>query len=250
MNRWSRWARQLRWRHGRTEVRRASAAMVLARRPTAGSPIHINLYPRLGVTLAAASPVPLASMGQAAMATPAHTQVASALVERARVQRMGWFRPGRETVTRGQPPVPAGAAPADAARMPDGPPLALARRFVTAPVRRAAEPASQPQDLYRLVRMWTRKPTAARAAVELPGRLRLRARRTELPAPAIRELVAAAPRRRETPATLAAEAGFQQFAQPAPPAAVPAINVEALTSQVIQQLDRRLIAYRERLGRG
>jgi hypothetical protein len=31
--------------------------------------------------------------------------------------------------------------------------------------------------------------------------------------------------------------------------AVPAVNVEALTSQVIQQLDRRLLAYRERMGR-
>jgi hypothetical protein len=38
------------------------------------------------------------------------------------------------------------------------------------------------------------------------------------------------------------------YAPPAPPA-VAAINVEALTSQVIQQLDRRLIAYQERLGR-
>lgn len=37
-------------------------------------------------------------------------------------------------------------------------------------------------------------------------------------------------------------------ATPLVPAAPP-INVEALTSQVIQQLDRRLIAYRERMGR-
>ena len=102
--------------------------------------------------------------------------------------------------------------------------------------------------------MWRDKPPAARAAAELPVRLRLRGRRTELPAAAIRELVAAAPGRR-TPATVAApdslapaRAGYQPFAQPAP-TAVPPINVEELTSQVIQQLDRRLVAHRERMGR-
>lgn len=262
MNRWIRWARQLRARHGRTELRRGSAAMVLARRPgatllrIAGTPIHVNLYPRLGVTLAAVTPPPLALMGQARV-TPARTQVAPALVERTHVQPMRWSRPARETVMQWQPQVPAGAVPADAARMPDGPRLALARRFVTAPVRRAVKPESQTQNICRLARMWTGPPAAAQAAVELSGWLRLRGRRTEVAAPAVRELVAAAPRRRETTASVEAadsmapaRAGFQQFAQAATPAAIAAINVEALTSQVIQQLDRRLIAYRERLGRG
>jgi hypothetical protein len=138
--------------------------------------------------------------------------------------------------------------------MPDSAPLTFAQRFVAAPVRRVAEAASQPQHLYRLARMWRDKPPAARAAAELPVRLRLRGRRTELPAAALRELVAAAPGHR-TPATVAApdslapaRAGYQPFAQPAP-TAVPPINVEELTSQVIQQLDRRLVAHRERMGR-
>ena len=34
-----------------------------------------------------------------------------------------------------------------------------------------------------------------------------------------------------------------------PSPASPAIDVDALTSQVIHQLDRRLVAYRERMGR-
>jgi hypothetical protein len=160
---------------------------------------------------------------------------------------MGWFRPAPDVD-------PADAARADAAQMPDSAPLTFAQRFVAAPVRRVAEAASQPQHIYRLARMWRDKPPAARAAAELPVRLRLRGRRTELPAAAIRELVAAAPGRR-TPATVAApdslapaRAGYQPFAQPAP-TAVPPINVEELTSQVIQQLDRRLVAHRERMGR-
>jgi hypothetical protein len=38
--------------------------------------------------------------------------------------------------------------------------------------------------------------------------------------------------------------------EPAVARPAPAIDVDALTGLVIQQLDRRLIAYRERMGRG
>jgi len=37
--------------------------------------------------------------------------------------------------------------------------------------------------------------------------------------------------------------------QPYPPPAPPQLNIESLTTQVIQQIDRRLVAYRERMGR-
>jgi hypothetical protein len=52
------------------------------------------------------------------------------------------------------------------------------------------------------------------------------------------------------PHTRRGSMGVEPFAVPGPATiAVPPVNVEALTDQVLKQLDRRLIASRERLGR-
>ena len=256
MNRWSRWARQLRLRHGRTVLLGGGAAMVLARRPAvgaatfraAGSPVHISLYPRFGVTLAVTAPAPLSTAASGVLATGARAPV-SRRAELVHKHRTDSFQTQLELVPRWQPRVLPGGSPAAAVHIPDLKAPAARRRFVETPVRYAATSAPQPQSLYWRTRMWTRKPSAARAAVDLPGRLRVRTRRIELAAPAIRELVAAAPFRREI-SSAATQAGYQSSAPPTLPDAAPAINVEALASQVIQQMDRRLIAYRERMGRG
>jgi hypothetical protein len=50
---------------------------------------------------------------------------------------------------------------------------------------------------------------------------------------------------RDTSMRVAAETGIGATSAPT----TPSVDVQALTSQVIQQLDRRLIAYRERMGR-
>src|SRR5262245_27875173 len=70
MNRWSRWTRQLRARHGRILRAGNRVGMVFQRRSTAGpvlllkagSRLHVNIYPRIGITLAAVAAAPLSAM--------------------------------------------------------------------------------------------------------------------------------------------------------------------------------------------
>lgn len=110
--------------------------------------------------------------------------------------------------------------------------------------------------LHDLVERWRRKPDAAIEASDLPIRLRRRVARREMSMPENVRAVSVLHHRRaevtppglETSVALAEAPRMRpELTMPAP--APPAINVEALTSQVIQQLDRRLIAYRERMGR-
>src|SRR5262249_18216089 len=97
-----------------------------------------------------------------------------------------------------------------------------------------------------------RQVTIAASNVDLSMRLRQRAVPRELPVPP-RTTVLARPaataaqasRRHDGAATEAAGPTRAEWA----PVSPPAINVEALTSQVLQQMDRRLLAYRERMGR-
>jgi hypothetical protein len=98
-----------------------------------------------------------------------------------------------------------------------------------------------------------RAPVTPAPHADLAVRLRRRGFREELPIPGRTTVlvraaaaVAAAARQRdesERESTTATRSAWT------PPVAAPAVNVEALTSQVIQQLDRRLLAYRERMGR-
>lgn len=84
----------------------------------------------------------------------------------------------------------------------------------------------------------TSRSRAVRQELPMPGRTLVLAR----PAAAASAVAARQSDAIEREQTARARA---EWIAPAPPP----INVEALTSQVIQQLDRRLIAYRERMGR-
>jgi hypothetical protein len=111
------------------------------------------------------------------------------------------------------------------------------------------------QPVRQLCTAWLRKPSVSVTAQALPLGLRQCAHRTERPAKDLPHMTA--------PVRQYADRGMDSVParsgqattpwttvlhhQPAAPA--PAINVEALTSQVMQQIDRRLVAWRERMGR-
>jgi hypothetical protein len=115
-------------------------------------------------------------------------------------------------------------------------------------------PAAAAMTLLSPVRAGTS--AAAARAGEIAGRVRRNAMRNEQPV-AMPAAVLATPHR-PAPGALAgdpapearppfAHDGFGQSGRPQPAAA---LDVEALTGMVIQQIDRRLVAYRERMGRG
>jgi hypothetical protein len=95
----------------------------------------------------------------------------------------------------------------------------------------------------------------ARPAREIASRLRRNVARHELPSSALGAVLAtphlaAARAASEAHAVMQAAAARQPAETPSVSPPAPAINVEALTGMVIQQIDRRLVAYRERMGRG
>ena len=106
--------------------------------------------------------------------------------------------------------------------------------------------------LHDLVRQWRQLPAERVRALELVTRLRAGSVRQELPVPERAGVVARLrPQAAETQSATMAKALSPSVPierMPSPAAIVP-VNVETLTTQVIQQLDRRLIAYRERMGR-
>ncbi|MEZ5351545.1 MAG: hypothetical protein R2762_02830 [Bryobacteraceae bacterium] len=128
--------------------------------------------------------------------------------------------------------------------------------FVRAATDSAATRSTAPavsRTLTEVVRQWRERPARATRAAELPGAVRSRAVRSE-------PIVSEPPR--VLVSRPAANAGggagdsslkFGRAADEATPAkfaqAAQPLNVDALTSHVIQQIDRRLVAYRERMGR-
>jgi hypothetical protein len=110
--------------------------------------------------------------------------------------------------------------------------------------------------IHELVRRWQNHTRPAIQPHAIPQQLRRGATREQLPvadnvrflsAPARAHTDAATVRRAE--AAMTAPESHARVDASAFAAAAPQINVDALTSQVIQQIDRRLIAYRERMGR-
>jgi hypothetical protein len=94
---------------------------------------------------------------------------------------------------------------------------------------------------------------AADTYAAIPARLRRQAARQEVPVPATITALARILPRASTAASSREPVVHEQASATRSPwmpaASPPAISVDALTSQVIQQLDRRLVAYRERMGR-
>lgn len=249
MNRWIRWADRLRRRHSRRERDGVQRTMVLAHRATA---ITSQLFTNRRTIVHLHAHISVLSMPGPAMFVRCVTARAATAVGPLRVQ-------GRTA---------AGGAPLPASDGPGAPAQALVVRTAPAFVRRSdvlrhdARPATERrsgalQDALgaRVGPMPSlRRPAVPSAAhADLPGRLRRRAVREELPIPGRTTVlvraaaaVAAGARQRDE-----IEREFSAAARSArtPPVAAPAVNVEALTSQVIQQLDRRLLAYRERMGK-
>ena len=241
MNRWSEWARRLRSRHGRVEARRSAAAMVLHRplwaqgslMVSAATRIHLSVHAPMGIVLRpVAAPVAMlhAQPAQAAPVFVAQThRQASAAHPPPLVPRIE------------SSPIPRNIFPA---------------KFVhahTAATVRTSTVERMWLPLRELATAWLRKPPASMAAEALPLRLRQRAVRIERPGADLPKMVA--PVRRDAGGE-PANAQLRNVQSTAPWTPVlpsqqpaPAINVDALTSQVMQQIDRRLVAWRERMGR-
>jgi hypothetical protein len=107
--------------------------------------------------------------------------------------------------------------------------------------------------IHQLVRRRQLNASPRPSLLNVSGRLHRRAVRRELPVASkatvlARHRAADAEPSLAAPQSAAAQASRRHDAAVHPAPAAP-INVEALTGLVIQQLDRRLIAYRERMGR-
>jgi hypothetical protein len=166
----------------------------------------------------------------------------------------------RATRTAPEPSAPT-AAPARPRERDTSPSPTLHRapaRFVDVSSRRLLETTLD----RRATRLWevactrTGRPSAAARAAALPAAFRRRAARHERLALAPARLVPPRPPVTASPrpeaasaAAVTAERAAASASPARPAAAASAVDVDALTSHVIQQLDRRLVAYRERMGR-
>lgn len=244
MNTWRTWAERLRARHSRREGSRSLGRLVFARgarfvsqtvNATSRTVIHVR--PHLNVTMRLVTPALLARRVSAVvpsgMLTLVHGERSAGESQGLRVRPIA--RPG---------------APALAASSLT---FVEARhvRSTLASVERRVE------RLHRVADRWGLQPAAAIGARELPGRVRRRLARKEMSMPDQVHGVAmlhhrpfASPQASPEASSASAERSRMRGELAVPAPAAPAIDVEALTSQVIHRLDRRLVAYRERMGRG
>jgi hypothetical protein len=195
---------------------------------------HLHVHARLGVTLALSPNV-----------AGRHTTMV------VRFSVLG-ATPGETASTR--------SASAPSARGSRAPTAAhrsyAAATFVHASHRTSVDEmvARRVTSISELVSRWQRVSSIASRSRELPMEMRRRAVRRELPVPDKTTALA----RGRIDATVAARdhdaVSRPEVARARPdwaaaqPAASP-MTVDTITSHVIQQLDRRLIAYRERMGR-
>lgn len=255
MNRWSKWTRQLRARHARTE-RSGGAGMVFQRRLAGGSSLvqrigsrmQISVNPRIGITLMASAAAPLPAMRTLTQTSHVrHQHSNTQLVHTTLVQPLRHV-PGQQAAE----PVREGSI--DRVRTTETTFLRTLPRFIPAAVRQAME--SDAPRIHRMSQGVLQQFPVVRAAKELPAQFRLRARREELRPSEMPQIVNVARAASAAPAAIPGAQLEQDSAMKAthpvlpPQPTPPPLNVEALTSQVIQQIDRRLIAYRERMGRG
>ena len=252
--RWSAWARALAARHARADAQTRAAAMALVTRGGAAprwSWATLALRPRL--ELARSRGVP------AREAAPARARAG-----RARFAPAGALAPTRAPA-RLAPPPPWSAAPFVLA----GPPpsarahertagLTLERsrlivqRLVEGRARREdprAVPTPRRRDVQAAVPAAAVAPPWAAAASSRSGTPRL------APGAGPPAMVLAAPAAAPDSApdaalaTLAAREHPQAARAAAAPAVQAPIDISALTDQVVRQLDRRIVAHRERMGR-
>lgn len=244
MNRWQGWAQRLRTRHSRIDAWRAPGAMVLlrgqgasaqARHIHAGTSLHLHTHlvvsPRLSVSMrpAMARPMILRTTAPVDGTTrQAHDGAGHAMTLGTRSNRH-------------EAPVGHLAAPA----------------FVPAFRHPALGQSSRagPEPIRLSVRRGEGASPIARHAGEIAQRLRRGAIREEV-RPATQAAVLALPQRAAAQPAGAGGDSVEVSAlwrtrldEARAVQSAPALNVEALTGMVIQQIDRRLVAYRERMGR-
>jgi hypothetical protein len=239
MNRWSEWARQLRSRHQRAQARSGEAAMVFQRaigprslfRSTAVTYIHLSLHAAVGIVRR-----PMAYRPLQAGLRPADCASVFAMPRSGPASLPAAPRSPRSEM----------AAPRQGLFVNPGEPTHPANTLCSSSLERIWLP------LPELATRWRTKPAVSKQAAVLPMCFRQRATRSERAPAELPRMVS--PVRHATPMEARVQAGDAQFApwwtipsavqQPAP-----SINVDALTSQVMQQIDRRFVAYRERMGR-
>ena len=239
------WARHLRRRHSRQTARRAAGSMVLAIRDRAVRLVRIaarvtviNIHGRCGVT-GLPSPCMFGATGVTRISPPA---AAGRLTHRLGTPRSasstsstaGFRASGSSTVS---PPFVH-------------PPAVLAQS--RPPASRANARSLMPHT--GIVTRWRGAPASASVARAWHARLRQRGVRQDLAVAAgarvlsarpTVEVAAQQPVEVESSATVRGSLDAAGHGRGGPPA----LNVDALTNHVIQQLDRRFIAYRERMGR-
>lgn len=247
MNRWQRWAQRMRARHGRKLTAAAGALVLLRARLRAHTHLHshqlhqLHMHRHLGDPAARRNGfAPTMLVRQAPAAAP--------LVH---FSRVGWpiVRERMVHATAGR----AGMlgtpwrmlAPPKARRTPSAsePSPVRSRRIAPLdPVRRvsiASAPAPR---------------TATYGRDGIAPRLRRQGTRTEIQAGAMPVLQAKtqalAPQLQPSANKIAQLRNDLDAVRASQAAPAPAIDVPTLTGMVIEQIDRRMLAYRERMGRG
>lgn len=249
-SRWRNWARDLAGRHGRRPAHPGGAERVLARPPLAGASRLVRerwvlasrtLQPQIHLAI---QPVLRPRSGPGlrsvlAAAPPVRTAAPPAIVPGETL-----FAPVRTVF--GRAPEPSGEVRETSSRV---------SRTVAAPLQLVFQRLREPGEIQGV------SGTRAGALPDLPETARRLARKTRreelpLPGPPARILAApqAAPERHEqsrapwdsTPA--ARTASWPGSAVPAFQVPPPAVDVGALTDQVMRQIDHRLHAWRERTG--
>jgi hypothetical protein len=250
------WARALRRRHARSEARPRAAGMTLHRAPrplfVGGPRIRWHVQPHFAWTIAGRTT--RITTTRAAQAAPAAVPVvAPSLRRRARSvpaqsrasRPAAWSAPSPRFVHASRPwTTAARSLPAAVPTITPTPARPLPR-VDRSPLLRRRLPVAEPVEAARAFSL------AGRRAAEPAVRRRQQSARVERRLAEEPLLVA-----RRTPG----EAGHGWTASPATPFAAafpPAtsarapegrVDVDALTEQVVERIDRRLIAYRERMG--
>lgn len=238
--RWRRWAQTLRRRHARRDRRSAATGLVLVRSRAPLAQVRVAL-----------SPITLALCVRLQVRRAAVPSVVPAL-QRSTGAPMAWPFAPRLAAIRPAPSPAAATPPAVAAAGHSAAPRFV--RIATWFAQPASLAASSPPPV-AIPMPPAASPAIVHRARAFSARAHQRGARRDLVLPPPARVLA-------TTASAGRTEPSRQVAMPAVPplpapssrdalasAALPAVNVEALTSQVIQQLDRRFTAYRERMGR-
>jgi hypothetical protein len=248
VSRWRTWAEELRNRHGRRERTRAFRSVVFVRHPRPMSQVlvanqrtSLHVHARLQASWRVAPTLTLRPHARQTLSV----SPPQALPPRSLSMTSSFGTGGVRT----RPSRPLFAAPHQA--------FVAARRGAAASMQ-TDPPPRRPRALQRSDALTLQRPSrkGARVAIvdsltALPVRLRRQGARHELPVQTSTVALArTSPRVAPAVSTQPAVARGQSSVPSSwTPPASPAMTVETLTSHVMQQLDRRLVAYRERMGR-